>query len=827
MITTTLPADRLAALLQTILERTSGAVGREFFSALTATLADTFNVRYAAIGRLQPDEQVRTLALWANGAPAANISYPLCGTPCARVIGQSPQYYPEEVIDLFPEDTLLRELGVTCYLGVPLMAAQGEPLGNLLLMNDKPLDTQLVELALRLMELLALRTSAEIQRLEREEALGQRLRESEHRYQIFSELTADFFHTCLRDGDEPFRVQWVGGKYEQLTGQPVDQLLAAGCWLPLVHPDDQARVSAALQLATAGTRTNIEFRLVRPDGSVRWIEESCLCEACSSVPGRIIRYGACRDITATRAASQALQTAENAYRTIFNSANDTIFVLNVGSGMIVDCNQRAIEMFRRSRQELIGATPLDLTPADDETSTAELAATLIAAAESGTPQLFEWRCLAGDGSIFWGEVNLRATEINGRTRLLALVRDISERKQLEQQFTQAQQAAEQANRSKSEFLANMSHEVRTPLNGIMGMSQLLRMAGVTDEQAGYLNMLDDSCAILLTLINDILDISRIEAGRMVIEEVPFNLPAVLEQTLQLHQQTAEGKGLALVLMLEQGVPASLQGDPLRLKQILLNLVGNALKFTASGSVTLSVAVTEPNSPTARLCLTVSDTGIGIPREALCQIFDHFTQADASTTRLYGGSGLGLTICRRLTELMGGRIWAESTLGSGSSFHVELPLRPALAAPLESAASPTDIPATPPLRILLVEDQTVNRSFATALLIRQGHQISGAASGNEALELLRCTSFDLALVDIELPDMDGRELLTRLRCLSGCEELPVIAMTAHALPEDRTRFLSAGFGGYCPKPLDIPQLLREIGRAYAVCTAKKHSKETCA
>lgn len=769
----------------------------------------------------------------------------------------------------------------------------------------------------------------------------------EHRYLVFTELSADFFHTCTRHKEVPYRLQWIGGKFEQITGYSIAELMELGCWLKLVHPDDQQRVATALSLLTPGTVNTNEFRLIRKDHAIRWIREASRCEQDPNDAEQLVLYGTCRDITVSRETAQALKTAESAYRTIFNAANDTIFVMDPHTGVLLDCNNRAQEMFGRPRHEIIGATPDQLSPPHSEEFNKTNALIRIKTAIDGQPQLFEWQCQRGDGALFWSEVNLRATEINGRKRLLAVVRDITERRQMEEQLLRSQfaldhntdpifwanenggfiyaneaacrslgysleellklrvadidvqhpdaarfeqfvspleqggaitiesvhrrkngsvypvevaisllsyannryvcgiarditerqkaaeelrlstQAAASASRAKSEFLANMSHEVRTPLNGIMGMAQLLRMTGLTSEQQKFMNMLDESCQTLLSLINDILDISRIEAGRLAIEELPFCLHTLVEQVVQAHRSVALHKGLALEVELDPDLPNTLLGDQLRLKQVLLNLLGNAVKFTAQGSVRLAITqdLSSPTQPRLQLC--VSDTGIGIDDEALGRIFEHFTQADASTTRLYGGSGLGLTICRRLAELMGGTIWAESELGRGSRFHVELPLKPAPEEleplpPRHETSKSLATDAAPACRaeILLVEDQDVGRIFATAILERKGQRVTPALDGLMALELLARQRFDLVLLDIELPNLRGEEVLARLRGLEGCARLPVIAMTAHALAGDREALLGAGFDGYCAKPLEIEQLQQELERVLQAAPTKE-------
>ncbi|MDK9716567.1 MAG: PAS domain S-box protein [Trichlorobacter sp.] len=776
--------------------------------------------------------------------------------------------------------------------------------------------------------------------------LERQLLESEQRYHAFTELTSDFCHVCSRTGNSAYRVQWIGGQFERITGYSEQELYDFGCWLPLVHPEDRERIAAGLLKLVPGDEVRTEFRLVRKDQHVRWIREHSRCVLHPSDPNQLQLYGTARDVTAAREDALALQTAENAYRTIFNATNDVIFIMDAQQGMIIDCNKQALQLFGRPREELIGSNPVQLSPPDHPTFSFEQSQRHIQAALEGEPQLFEWLHVRPDNSTFWTEVSLRATEINGRPRLLAVVRDISERKRLDavlresehrfralvenvphlpvqgydrqrrvifwnhaselfygysceeamgrqledliipafmreavvqavQQWvdegvpipagelqlqhksgqlldvfsshamlrnikgelemycidfdiTQRKQAALELQRTrdaaqaatvaKNEFLANMSHEVRTPLNGIMGLSQLLRTTSLTEEQAGYMDMLDGSARNLLALINDILDISRIEAGSLAIQQTPFSLTKLLREVAGMYEKPAAEKGIDLDLLQPDDLPPALVGDPLRLKQVLINLVGNAIKFTSHGGVSVHIHRLYDSPQGSRLRFEVRDSGIGMAPEALQKIFNPFTQADASTARNHGGSGLGLAICRRLSELMGGCISAESSLGEGSCFVVELPFGHYTGAQVADDAKPP-MPALQldPLQILLVEDQEVNRTFLQRLLERQGHRIAPAVDGLMALDLLEREQYDLVLLDIQMPGMGGEEVLLRLRQSEQASgrHLPVIALTAHALAGDKDKLLESGFDGYISKPVQMEQLLAEMGRVVAM------------
>ncbi len=645
--------------------------------------------------------------------------------------------------------------------------------------------------------------------------LEKQLLASEQRYQAFTELTSDFCHVCIRTLNGPYRVQWVGGQFERISGYTEEELYQIGCWLPLVHPDDRDRIAAGLLKMAAGDEIRTEFRIVRKDQHIRWIREHSRCVQDPVNPACLLLYGSARDITAAREDALALQAAENAYRTIFNATYDAIFILDPSLGIIIDCNKQAQQLFSRPREELIGASPAQLSPVDHPGFSSEQAGRYIQAANEGEPQLFEWLCVLPDGSTFWTEVSLRATDINGRQRLLAVVRDINERKLVTQKLQHARDAAQAATIAKNEFLANMSHEVRTPLNGIMGLSQLLRTTELTEEQAGYMDMLDSSARNLLALINDILDISRIEAGSLVIQQTAFSLTKLLREVTGMYEKPAAEKGIKLDIQVPDELPMTLVGDPLRLKQVLINLIGNAIKFTTNGGVILQISRLEDSPRGARFCFEVIDSGIGMSAETLHKIFNPFTQADASTARVHGGSGLGLAICRRLSELMGGSIRAESSLGQGSRFVVELPFGQYVGSQDADEAETAELSriSLEPLRVLLVEDQEVNRTFVQRLLERQGHRIVPAADGLMALELLERDSYDLMLLDIQMPGMGGEEVLARLRQSEQASglHLPTIALTAHALAGDKEKLIAAGFDGYISKPVQMAQLLAEMRR----------------
>ena len=387
--------------------------------------------------------------------------------------------------------------------------------------------------------------------------------------------------------------------------------------------------------------------------------------------------------------------------------------------------------------------------------------------------------------------------------------------QTQQQLVATTKSAEEANQAKSEFLANMSHEIRTPMNAVIGMANLLDDTELTTVQRDYLGAIRISADVLLQLLNDILDISKIEAGKLVLDEVDFPLQETLETALKTQMYQAKEKGLDLHFYIEDALPAALYGDPMRLRQIALNLLSNAIKFTAEGEVAMQVSADTVKNDQVELHVAVRDTGVGIPADKLEAIFEVFAQADTSTTRLYGGTGLGLAISSRLVDLMGGRIWVESTEGVGSTFHFtaqfgigEVQAKPPAIAVPSSATSKQ-------LRVLLVEDNTFNQQVAGGQLKQRGCEYVIADNGRKALDFIEAGEvFDLVLMDVQMPEMDGLEATRRIRQrereLGG--HLPIIGLTAHAMRSNEEQCIEAGMDFYLSKPYkseDLNEIIAQI------------------
>ncbi len=700
----------------------------------------------------------------------------------------------------------------------------------------------------------------------------------------------------------------------------------------------------------------IEERETWPDGRQTWVITTKL-PLRDSTGKTVGTFGISRDITEQKLAEKALQESEARKRAVFEAALDAIITLDEG-GRIIEWNPAAEKIFGYKLREVSGREMNELL------FPPEYRAFALEQQNSGSSYTTlmnnrtETTAIRKSGEEFVAEMSIRTIPLDGAVLFTVYLRDVTRRKQAELEILAAKEAAESANRAKSDFLANMSHEIRTPMNAVIGMTELVLDSSLTPLQREYLEIVRESGESLLGIINDVLDFSKIEAGKLSLDDVVFDLRERLGDAMRALAVRAHGKGLEVIFDVKPDVPSFLQGDPGRLRQVIMNLAGNAVKFTERGEIVVNVEkLSESDEDGVELQFSVSDTGIGISPSEQSRVFEAFEQADSSTTRRYGGTGLGLAICSRLVELMGGRIWLESRPGQGSTFfftaffmhgdgegidtrsvhksslvglkvlvvddnatnrrilqemlhnwrmhptlaagasdgiaamrtaraagnsfdlvltdsnmpdvdgftfatqvkedaelgsavvmmltsgnrpedvsrceqlgiaaYLMKPIKQselfdAIAAAIGATTAESDTPGAPPpqipagarvLKILLAEDSLVNQKLALGLLGKYGHKITVANNGKEALAALETQKFDLVLMDVQMPEMDGLEAAATIRRREERtgQHIPIIAMTAHAMKGDRERCLEAGMDEYVTKPVRVSELFAAIDK----------------
>ena len=535
-------------------------------------------------------------------------------------------------------------------------------------------------------------------------------------------------------------------------------------------------------------------------------------------------YRRARDMDRRRQAEAELihsameaEAASRLHRSVVDNIIDAVITLDE-QGRIESFNPAAEQIFGYQAAEMMGLDFGILMPESYRSERPGYAARFMRLAAKrvvGTSRQVWGR--RKDGGTFPMDMAAGEFTLGGRQLYTGVLRDVTQRHQAEEAIFQAKEAAEAANRAKSEFLANMSHEIRTPMNAIIGMSELLSDTQLDPVQREFLGMVQVSATGLLDIIDDVLDFSKIEAGHLELAQTDFPLRPVVGQVMQTLGVRALPKGLELELRVHPEVPEGLVGDSVRLRQVLINLVSNAIKFTAEGEVVLVVEVEDQTEDQVRLHFQVRDTGIGIEADKQERIFAAFVQADGSTTRRFGGTGLGLSISSRLVQMMAGRIWVESELGKGSVFHFTACFgrheRPLASAPTAGSVPAPVMPAVPatPLHILVVEDNPFNQLVARGYLQQAGHQVEVAGDGRQALERIGAQAFDAVLMDVQMPELDGYETTRAIRRLeeAGGGHLPILGLSARTAPEDRQRCLDAGMDGYLAKPINRAQLLAAL------------------
>lgn len=603
----------------------------------------------------------------------------------------------------------------------------------------------------------------------------------------------------------------INARWAAMLGFSIEELgaLSIETCAGLRHPDDLAEANRLAERHIAGETPyfEVEARMRHKNGNWVWVRDRGRVIARGPDGRPTLMFGTHLDITATKEASQRLKDLTDRLRDAVDVAGLRLWKVDIATGQLSwDSETSQSSKPSQLRNTMPALDAIAAIHAEDR-PTFEAAARK--AIFEGLPMTTCVRVVGATGTV--SHVEYRAHLSNDSRQLIGISRDITADVKARDELIRKRREAEAASLAKSAFVAKMSHEIRTPMNGVIGMLEVMRRMDLSPEAREHVETALSSAGDLRHILDDVLDVSQLEAKKVSINRATFEVRTLIESSVALFASRASQKNTVLSAFVDPGVPRWLLGDRRRIRQVLNNLIGNAVKFTEEGSISVSASY-----DTARdlLRMVVSDTGIGMPDAVSARAFEPFFQAEETATRRFGGSGLGLAICKQLVEIMGGEISVSSAPGRGSEFTFTLPMATATE-PEHSDAEPATEVATRPLRVLVVEDNVANQKILRALLSSVGHAVAIAENGSDAIAMAASDHFDLILMDIMMPVMDGVTATRHIRELGGrAGGVPIVALTANAFADDRLRYLEAGMTDYLAKPIDARALLGVIARAAA-------------